>query len=128
VSAAAIVADFHRAIEALAEVGETRTAEALRRWLAGEDFEAAAGLIPGWRAHLRLTARDRALTALAATHAGMSDNALAEWIVEGLQRVGAVGVRPDGADGYLVDLARAGCTLSKRQLRRLIAEVGHQSC
>jgi len=127
-----IVSDFRRTLELLAELDDpaaTRTAAALSRWLAGEDFDSAADLVPGWRSYLRLTTRDRALAALVAIHTDMDASTLAAWIAEGLERVGcARGVRPDGADGYLVDLARAGCILGKRQWRRLIAEVrGHQS-
>lgn len=127
-SDAAIVADVRRSIEQLAELDDsaaTRTAAALSRWLAGEDFDCAAGLVPGWRSHLRLSARDRALAALVAMHTDLDASCLAAWIVEGLERVAAAGgTRPDGAEGYLVDLARAECTLSKRQWRRLIR--GHR--
>jgi hypothetical protein len=127
-NAAAIVADFRRAIELLAELsdpGATRTAATLSRWLAGEDFESAAGLLPHWRSHLRLTARDLALAALAAMHSDLDDSALADRILGGFDRL-AGRMRPDGADGYLADLVRAGDVLSKRQWRRLIR--GHRSC
>jgi hypothetical protein len=128
---ASIVADFRKAIELLAELDEptaTRTAEVLTRWLAAEDFDSAAGLVPGWRSHLRLTARDRALASLAKMHSDMDDSAIARLIVEGFPRAGANSVRADGGDGYIGDLARAGCDLSARQWRRVIAEVrGHQS-
>ena len=127
-TAATVVAEVRRAIELLAELDDpaaTRTAETLSRWLAGENFDAAAGLVPGWRSRLRLTAQNRALAALVAIHPEMNDSALADWILEGLKRVAPDGIRPDGADGHLVDLARAGCALGERQLRRLIGEVGH---
>lgn len=128
---AVIVASFRRAVDLLAIDGDpaaVRTAAVLTRFLDGEDFDSAAGLVPGWRSYLRLTARDRALAALAAIHADMDASALAGWIVEGLERVaGAGGIRPDGPDGHLVDLARAGCSLSKRRWRQLVAERrGHQ--
>ena len=123
---AATIAAFRRIIALLAELGEddaTMTAQVLTRLLAGEAFESAAGLVPGWRSHQRLIARDCALCALVAMHTRMSDNALASWIVDGLARFASAGdVRPDGADGYLNDLARAGSTLSQRQWRRLIAD------
>jgi len=129
-SAAAIVADFRRAIALLTEHDDpaaTYIAAALSRWLAGDHFESAAGLVPGWRSYLRLTARDRALGTLVTMHASINASELADWIVEGLERVAAstvAAVRPDGADGYLWDLVRVGCVLSRRQWRRLI--VGHR--
>lgn len=126
-TAAAVVADVRRAIELLAELDDpaaTRTAAALSRWLAGEEFDAAAGLVPGWRSHMRLTARDRALAELVAMHSDMNASELAVWILEGLERVAAStnGARPDGADGYLTDLVRAGRNPGKRQWHRLITE------
>jgi hypothetical protein len=131
-TAVAIVADLRRGIELLAGLNDpaaTRTAQVLTRLLAGEDFAAASNMVPAWRSYLRLTARDSALAALMVAHRDMSANALADWIVAGLERVAAArGVRPDGADGHLADLIRAGCTLSKRQWRRLIGEVGHRGC
>ena len=60
-SAAAIVADFERAITLLAEVNDpaaTCVGWALRRWLGGEPFEAAVGLSAGWRVALQLAQRD----------------------------------------------------------------------
>jgi hypothetical protein len=128
-NAASIVADFRRAIALLAELNDpasTHAAAALSRWLAGEEFDSAAGLAPGWRSHMRISVRDRALGALVAMHADMDDSALADWIVEGFERVATKSVRPDGADGYLVDLVRAGCILSQRHWRRLIS--GHRGC
>jgi hypothetical protein len=58
----------------------------------------------------------------------MGQRALADYIIEGTDRVQACadGVRPDGADGYLVDLVRAGGPVGERQWRRLIR--GHRAC
>ena len=123
--AAAIIAQFRRAIALLAELDDpaaTRIAAALDRWLAGEDLESAAGLAPGWRRSLQLAARDAALSALVARHPGKDAQALARQIVAGVRRAARVrGVRPDGEPGLYRDLFRAAdAELSERHWRRLI--------
>jgi hypothetical protein len=125
---AAIVCNVRHAIDVLVERDDPRltaVAAVLTRLLAGQDFATAADLLPGWRSHLRLTARDRALDALVKMRADMNDSQLATWIMEGFVRLAACShgsVRPDGADGYLTDLIRADCPLGWRQWRRLIAD------
>jgi hypothetical protein len=128
--AAAIVADFRRAIALLAEIddaGATRTAQALDRWLAGAAFDDAAGLPPGWRRHLQQTVRDAALAALVALHGDLGDRALAKLLVAGVTRMRRrKGVRPDGALGHFADLVRAECFLSERGWRRLVSQTRGQ--
>jgi hypothetical protein len=127
-STAAIVDAFKHVIQDLADKRDdpnaVQVAAAMSRWINGQDFDTAARLVRGWRSHLRLTDRNRALASLLKLHADMNASELAAWIVEGLQRVGASanGVRPDGADGYLADLVRAGRNPGKRQWHRLITE------
>ncbi len=126
-AASAIVSDIRCAIEQLVDLDHpaaTRTAAALMRWLAGQDFDAAAGLLPGWRETVRQKARDVALDAILRLHPGASSNALADLIARGVMRARRLkrGLRPDGIDGYLQDLARAGCVHSARHWRRLVAE------
>jgi hypothetical protein len=129
--AASIVADVRRTVDLLVDLNDPaalRTAEALTRWLSGEDFESAAGLAPGWRRFLQLKARDLALAALVALHDGLDDKTLAHRILEGIERASRVrGIRPDGADGHYQDLSRLDIRLSARQWRRLIGETrGHR--
>ncbi|MFZ1905220.1 MAG: hypothetical protein WAU56_07495 [Steroidobacteraceae bacterium] len=118
-TAAAIIADVRRAIALLVEFGDpaaTRTAEALTRWLAGEDFDSAAGVAPGWRAEVERAARHAALSALAAQ--GFDARAIAR----GIARASRTRIRPDGVDGVLWDLSRVGAQLSEGHLRRLLAQ------
>lgn len=127
--AASIVADLRRAIELFAEIDDpaaTRTAEALSRWLAGEDFDSAAGLVPGWRRTLQQQARDTALAALIALRPDLDDSALAAEIATGIDCAPDSGPRPDGLTGHCFDLARAGCNLSARHWRRLVADARGQ--
>jgi hypothetical protein len=128
---AGTVAAFRRVIDLLAQIddlGATQTAAALSRWLAGETFDQAADLVPGWRSHVRLAARDRALAELVKVHTSMADLDLAIWILDGLERVGRPEIRPDAADGHLFDLARAGRVPGRRHLRPLIAAArGHRA-
>jgi len=132
--AAAILADFRRAIALLAEIDDraaTRTAEALAQWLAGEEFDSAAGLAPGWRRHVQQTARDVALRALVALHPDMDAQALARRIVAGIARAARIrGVRPDGEAGLFYDLARLEEQLRERSWRGAIAEIRgkHNPC
>lgn len=126
--AAAIVADTKHAIGVLTrrdDPAAVRVAAVLERWLAGQTFDVAAGLLPGWRSHHRLTARDRALESLVKMHADMKASQLATWILASSARLAGCtdGVRPGGADGYVIDLLRAECSLSWRQWRRLIADI-----
>jgi hypothetical protein len=121
--AAATLADLRRAITLLAEIGDaaaTRTADALTRWLAGEDFDQAAGLPSDWRWRVRIAARDQALGALCDLRADLTARALARLILGDPVNRGA---RRDGWRGYLDDLRRADPDLSDRQLRRLIGEL-----
>jgi hypothetical protein len=106
----------------------TRVAQALDMWLRGTDFEVSLGLLPRWRSHMRLTSRHRALADLVKMHPDMAQRALADYIIQGVERVQACadGVRPAGADGLLVDLVRAGGSIGERQWRRLIR--GHRAC
>jgi hypothetical protein len=64
----------------------TLTAEALSRWLAGEDFESACGLVPGWRRYLQQTVRARALAALVVARSDLNDCGLGAWIAAGVER------------------------------------------
>ena len=128
--AASIVRDLRHSIELLAELDDPaalRTAEALTRWLAGEHFDSAAGLLPGWRRHLQQLARDSALAALVAMHPHLDDLNLSRKIVAGVNRAARTrGIRPDGVAGLLHDLARIDSRLSERQWRRLIGKTrGH---
>jgi hypothetical protein len=117
---------LRRAVNLLAELEDpaaTHTAEVLTRWLAGEAFEAAAGLPTDWQWRLEIAARDRALTALAEIRADVDTTTLASWIAGELRR-GVGDVRRDGALGYVDDLARLTCGgLGARNLRRLIADI-----
>ncbi len=129
--AASIVDDVRRTVDLLVDLNDPaalRTAQALARWLSGEDFESAAGLVPGWRRFLQLKARDLALEALMDLHAGLDAKALADRILEGIERASRTrGIRPDGADGHYHDLGRLDIRLSVRQWRRLIGESrGHR--
>jgi hypothetical protein len=121
---AAIVADFHRAVVFLAEHGDTAVAEALARWLAGEEFEQAAGLAPGWRRAIQQTTRDTALQALVTSFPTLDDSALARRIVAGVARAARMhGVRPDGEKGLYFDLSRMEKSPTERTWRLAIAEI-----
>ena len=129
-SAAAIVADLRRSIEWLAERDDpamTRVAAILRRCLAGEDFEMAADLPPGWRRQLQQQSRGAALCALLRLYAGLTDSDVARRIYAGVARAGRKhGDRPDGEAGYFFDLMRLDERLSGRRWRALITEhLGH---
>jgi hypothetical protein len=131
-TAAAIIADVRRSIEILVDADDpaaTRVGLALEAWLRGTDLEASLGLMPGWRQYVRQKARAAALDGLLRMHPGVKDSALADLIIDGIERVDCTGIRPDGVSGYFQDLKRAGCTIGNRQWRRDIAEahrVGHQ--
>jgi hypothetical protein len=128
--AASIASDFKLAVARLAEADDpalTRAGEAIARWLAGEDFDSAAGLAPGWRRHLQQTARDSALGVLISTNPDLDDLNLSRKIVAGIQRAARTrGVRPDGDAGLFHDLARIESRLSVRQWRRLIGKTRGQ--
>jgi hypothetical protein len=126
--AAAIVADLHRAISLLGEIDDAaavRVRHALDAWLRGTTLEASFGLVPGWRLRVRVNARNHAVEALIKIHPGMADYALAKFIIDGIRRVPSSGIRPDGADGHLWDLKRAGCDLGNKQWCRAIADLRH---
>ena len=122
---AGIVGDIRRAIALLAELDDraaTRVAEALSRWLDGEDFDSAADLAPGWRRALQQAAREAGLAALVPLHPELDDSALAAWIAAGVARAARTrGLRPDGEAGHFHDLARADVGLTLRTWRWLIA-------
>ncbi|MGA8094768.1 MAG: hypothetical protein WB823_10950 [Steroidobacteraceae bacterium] len=123
-----ILADMRRALVLLAELNDpaaTRTAAALTSWLAGDSFDSAAGLAPGWRSHQRVAARDRALRALSEMHPEIDVTNLARRIARGLAREAARRreVRPDGEAGHLHDLVRTDACLSERHLRRILTEI-----
>jgi hypothetical protein len=128
--AASILAAVRAAIEILVDANDqraTHVAEALSRWMSGEDFEQAAGLSTGWRRQIQQAARDRALTALVALHPSADALDLARQIVVGLKRAARTrGVRPDSEGGLLHDLARLDDSLSERSLRRAITEIRGQ--
>lgn len=123
--AVSIVVDVRAAIQTLTDADSpaaTRLAEALDTWRRGTDFEMALGLAPGWRRHLQQAARDAALKALLAVHPDMDDSAFADRIADGIKAADhSRGIRPDGEDGHYHDLAHAGCFLSARTWRLLIA-------
>jgi hypothetical protein len=122
--AADIVADFRRAIALLAESGNTTAAEALNRWLAGEEFDSAAGLVPGWRRHRQQAARDVTLRALVALFPNLDDSACARRIVAGVARAARMhGVRPDGEKGLYFDLLHLEKSPTERTWRLAIAEI-----
>jgi hypothetical protein len=126
-----IVADFRRVAVDLADPendpAAARVADAITRWLAGEDFDSAAGLAPGWRQHVQKASRDAALSALLALHTDMDDQPLARRIAAGVERAARMrGIRPDREDGHFHDLARAQVHLSARHWRRLIGEARGQ--
>ena len=122
----AIVTTIRRTITLLAEIGDgdaTLTAQVLKRLLAGEKFESAADLMPGWRQQLRQAEREKALNELMKLNPAMDDHTLARSIVSGIKQAGAcaTGKRPDGEAGYFHDLARVDA-LAVRTWRRLIGE------
>lgn len=123
----AIIADFRRAVTALIDLNDeaaTRLADTLSRWLAGEPFEAAAGLYPGWRRYQRDRVRDAALRELITLHPNLDDLGLARRISAGLaalERVASTNCRPDGECGIIWDLAAADCARSIERIRKLIA-------
>jgi hypothetical protein len=124
---AATVASFRRAVELLAELDDpaaTRTAAALSRWLAGEDFDSATNLPPGWRHHVQQKDLDATLQALVALFPNLAYAALARRIVAGLKRAGSArGARPDGERGLYHDLAHAGFDTTESTCRRRLAEI-----
>lgn len=123
---AATIAAVRHARELLADCGDdpaaTRVAQALDRWLKGEDLAEALDLPGDWRQRLRVGARDRALAELSRVHGDLDCSTLAERIVVGLSRAHA-GRRRDGSLGLIDDLAAAGCSLSARRLRQLIGDI-----
>ena len=103
-------------------------AGALRRWQAGETLESAVGLPTDWRQRKRITDRDRALVALVNLIPNGDARGIARQIIAGLPGCACQPRRPDGATGYIHDLARLGLDLSERHLRRVITELrGHQA-
>jgi hypothetical protein len=121
-------ADVRHVVELLGAIDDpaaTRVGHALHMWLRGTELEDSLGLVPGWRAHVRLTARDRALAGLVKMQTHMNISTLATWIVKDLERLAASthAIRPDGTDGYLWDLVAVECSLGWRQWRRLIAQL-----
>ena len=129
-TAAAIIADVRRAIALLAELDDpaaTRTAEVLTRWLAGEAFETAAGLAPGWRNALQMFARNAALAELVSLHPELDVSAIARLITAGIERAARThGVRPDGEAGLMRDLSRLEKRPRERTWRTAIAEIRGQ--
>jgi hypothetical protein len=122
------VAHIRAAIEQLAAIDHrsaTWMAAVLTRFLAGEAFEDAAGLRPGWRALLQRHGRDAALSALLAAHPRIDASAL----VAGIERVSRVrrGVRPDDLLGLFWDLAHTTDRLTERHWRRVLSAArGHR--
>ncbi len=110
-------------MERLAATGNPADAElaaALSALLAGENFEAAYGLAPGWRSHQKTRTRDELLVALAARHPALSKRALGRYVAAGLRKHdcgGSTGATTDGA--LFAELARATKARSERQFRRL---------
>jgi hypothetical protein len=126
------VADVSHAVELLGLIAErekdpaaARVGWVLKRWLAGEAFEAAAGLPTDWRWRLQIEKRDQALAELARLRADLDPANLARWIRAELPRAArSSAVRRDGALGYVDDLARSGCGgLGDRNLRELLGDI-----
>ena len=113
-----------RCSSAFDDPAAVRVAAALDAWLRGTEIEASLGLTPGWRACVRMKARERALPALVKLHPELRDSALAKVIIAGMRRVPRSGVRPDGADGHLWDLVAGGCWATQDHWRKLIRETG----
>ncbi len=119
-SPAAVVADWRRIAALLAEHSDPAAlvaSEAIARWLHGEDFEAALGLFPGWRGHVRQRARETALQALCAMLPDLADVTMARRIRAGLSADDGRGVRPDGERGIYRDLLHACAECSARTWR-----------
>jgi hypothetical protein len=93
-SGLATIAELRILIEALPVLGPAgeRHAAVLERWFAGEDFEVAAGLQPGWRAVERRSRRDALICELARHYPG-SRYARAETIGAELRRYQATAWR-----------------------------------
>lgn len=124
-ASAIIVSDLQRALELLVDLGDPaalRTAEALTRWLAGESFETAAGLSPGWRRELQQQTRDIALAALITLHPHSDDKALGRRIADGIKAAPRSGVRPDAESGHYYDLARNDRDIAGRTWRYLVGK------
>src|SRR5882724_7158788 len=124
-TATTIAADLRTAIACLVDADDpaaTRVGQALEAWLRGTDLEESLGLMPGWRQHVRQKARDAALDGLLRMHPGVKDSALADLIIDGIERVDCTSSRPDSTSGYFWDLKHSGHTVGNRQWRRDIAQ------
>jgi hypothetical protein len=124
----AILADVRRAIDALAQSGNSDVADALGLFLNGAPLDAALGLRDGWRDRLAESARDAALAALAAAQPrGLSCRARARTIANSIkmyvpqwEKDHASRRRPDGLRGNLYDYLNSNGPRGEESIRRLL--------
>jgi hypothetical protein len=121
-----IVALFRQTVELLSEIDSpaaTAAGAVIKLWLAGMEFEDAAGLASGWRRIVKEHSRDVALKELLKLHTDMSASHLGARIIAGIALAARTrGGRPDGERGLFWDLLKADATLGLRQWIRLIEE------